>query len=173
MKSLRPLMLCAAVTALTAAPALADVIVPDEWVGIWELQIASYDCDTDVLLFESTEYDSICPGWAFSDPVDEEVEITCTGSANADGYEQHCSGSSEPLPGCTIDFAFDAAGTRTGDTYTAITTITTTATGSCMGFQGSCQRIEVTGTRIDATPPDCSQTPAETWSWSAVKEGYR
>lgn len=173
MKTLRPLALIAALTALAAAPAAADVIVPDEWVGVWELQIAAYDCETDALQFSTTEYDTICPGWAFSDPQEEDIDITCTGSANADSYEQSCEGSSEVLPGCTVDFAFDAAGTRTGDTYTSVTTIATTATGSCMGFQGSCQRIEVSATRIDPTPPDCSETPAEAWDWSTVKQRFR
>lgn len=173
MKTLRPLVLCTALTALAAAPALADVIVPDEWVGIWERQVRSYDCDTDELMFSSTDYDTICPGWAFSDPEDDTVDITCTGSANADSYQQQCDGESEILPGCTATYDFQATGSRTGDSYTSVTVIEITASGECMGFSGSCQRIEVTATRIDPTPPDCSETPAERWSLSAVKGRYR
>jgi len=175
MKTLRPLAVLTALTALTAlaaAPAAADVIVPDEWVGVWELQTSAYDCETDAFLFSRTDYDTICPGWGFSDP-EQDFEITCTGSADADSFEQSCTGSSEILPGCTIAFVFDAAGTRTGDTYTATTIITTTATGSCMGFQGACQRIEVAATRIDPTPPDCTETPAAAWDWSTVKLRFR
>lgn len=173
MRSLRPLALIAALTALVAAPAAADVIVPDEWVGVWELQIAAYDCETDALLFSSTEYDTICPGWGFSDPQDEDIDLTCTGSADADSYLQQCSGSTEILPGCTVTYDFEATGSRTGDTYTSVTVIETVATGDCMGFSGSCQRIEVTATRIDPTPPDCSETPAVAWDWSTVKQRYR
>lgn len=168
------LVVCLLLTAgLSAAPAAADVIVPEEWVGIWEIQVATYDCDTNDLLFSTTVYDTICPGWAFADPDQEEIDLTCTGSADANSYSQHCEGSSTPFPGCEMSFVFDGTGSRTGDTYTAITTTSSTFVGACFSIPDSCSRTEVTGTRIDDTPDQCTETAEDQVSWSALKGHYR
>lgn len=158
---------------LLTTPASADVIVPEEWEGIWEIQVSSYDCDTNILLFSSTAYDTICSGWAFAGPEEEEVEFTCTGSADAGSYTQHCEGTMSPIPGCSMTLVFDATGTRTGETYTAVSTVSSTYVGDCMGIPDSCIRTEVTGTRIDTTPDPCTETANELLGWSALKSQYR
>lgn len=174
MKTLRWIILAASIgLAVCAGTSSADVVVPQEWVGVWELQSATYDCDTGALLYSSTHRETICPGWAFLDPDPGGLDLTCTGGADEDSYVHHCEGSDTPLPNCTLDFIFDANGTRIGDTYTAITTIDIIYTGDCAGIQDSCTRKEVTATRIDASPDECLQTGEESVSWTALKSRYR
>lgn len=161
--------------AVAAIPTMADVVVPDEWFGVWQLDIASYDCDTNELLFSSTNLDTLCAESVFEDPDPGSVQATCTNSANATSYTIHCEGS-EPVPGfpaCTANFVYDATGTRSGDGYTAISTSTITYEGECFGIPNSCSRTEVTGTRIAGPDGPCESTPTESQTWSTVKAYYR
>ena len=175
MRTLRLMIIFASVSllAVAAVPANADVVIPEEWFGVWELQVASYDCDTNELLFSSTQLDTICPGEVFEDPDPGDVDVTCTSSANATSYTIHCDGSGEALPGCTINIVFDTNGTRTNDGYTAISTVTFTYVGNCLGIPDSCTRTEVTGTRISGPTEPCESTPVENTTWAAVKAYYR
>jgi hypothetical protein len=159
--------------ATAAVPALADVEIPEEWVGVWELEIAVYECETNTLLFSTTDLDTICPGSVFEDPDPEEMPLECTGSADADSYTTHCEGSLEVMPGCTMNFVYDVTGTRDGDTYTSVATTDITYSGDCPDVPDTCQRTEVTGTRIGGAPNPCDGTPVEGRSWGTVKSLYR
>jgi hypothetical protein len=156
------------------APAVyADVVVPEEWIGIWELEVAIYDCDTNALLFSSTQLDTICPGFAFTDPDPDSIDFDCTGSANATTYTNHCEGSEEISPTCTMNFVYDVTGTRTGNSYTSVGVSTITYTGDCPFVMDSCQRTEISGTRIATDPGPCESTPTENRPWATVKSYYR
>ena len=153
--------------------ARAATEVPAEWLGVWEIDIAVYDCDTNDLIFQSAELDTLCPGDLFEAPEDEEFTLTCSTSADANSFSDHCEGESEAFPGCTATFTYDATGTRTGETYTATTTTTISYVGVCLGLEGSCMRTEITGTRIAGVPNPCGSTPNLEQSWGAVKSSYR
>lgn len=172
LKSLLVTALCGTLVAL-AAPAVAQVEIPEEWIGIWELDLAVYDCETDDLLFATTSIDTICPGTVFEEPDPEDVTIECSGSADATSYTIHCEGSEEVIPGCTANFVHDASGTRNDGSYTSIATTTITFVGDCPLIPDSCQRTEITGTRIGSAPEPCGQTPVESWTWATVRSLYR
>jgi hypothetical protein len=167
-------MIMALVGCLLAAatPATAEVI-PDEWVGIWEIELTTYDCTTNDVLFATTQLDTICPGAVFEDPNTEGIPIVCTTTADADSYTTHCEGSTEVVPGCTANFVYDVTGTRNGDSYTATSTVNLTYTGDCFGIPDSCQRTEISGTRIAGAPSPCDGAPVENQSWGTVKSIYR
>lgn len=175
MITLKTLFVTAILFALVAsvAPASAQVEIPEEWLGIWELDLAVYDCATEDLIFSTTSLDTICPGSVWEEPDPEDVTIECTGSADATSYTQHCEGSEEIVPGCLANFVSDGSGTRNGETYTSVTTTTISFTGDCPLIPDSCQRIEITGTRIGAAPVPCGQTPVESWTWDSVRSLYR
>jgi hypothetical protein len=158
---------------LVAVPAMADTEIPEEWIGIWELDIEVYDCETNGLLFSSTTLDTICPGSVFEDPDPGEVTIECTGSADANSYTTNCEGSEEVTPGCTMNFVYEISGTRNSNSYTSTGTTTITYTGDCPLIPDSCQRVEITGTRTSTDPGPCEATPVESRLWSTVKSYYR
>ncbi|MBK8168079.1 MAG: hypothetical protein IPK64_19200 [bacterium] len=167
-----PLILAGCVLLLAAAPSGAQTPVPEEWVGIWDIELTTYDCTTNAILFTMAELDTVCSGSTFEDPDDTEFELTCTSSADADSYESHCEGTSA-FEKCTGQFVFDFIGTITGDSYTATQTVTITYTGDCFGIPDSCERTETTGTRIGGPPNPCQGTPVDAYSWGAVKAAYR
>jgi hypothetical protein len=161
------------VVAVSAVPAAAQVEIPEEWLGIWELDLASYDCETDDLLFATTSFDTICPGNVFEEPDPEDIPIECTGSADGSSYSLHCEGSEVIQPGCSANFVYDATGTRNGESYTSVAIVNISFTGDCPLIPDSCQRIEITGTRIGSAPEPCGQTPVESWTWNTVRSLYR
>lgn len=158
---------------VAATSAIADVDIPEEWIGVWELDSATYDCETDELLFSSTNLDTICAGSVFPDPEPGEITIECTGSADATSYTGQCEGSFEVIPGCTVNFLYESTATRNGDTYTSTSTITISYVGDCPVIPDTCQRTEATGTRIESPTDPCSATPVESVSWGTVKTLYR
>lgn len=169
--SLTTIMVACAL-ALMAGPAAAQVEIPAEWEGIWETQIDLYDCDTNFLLFSTTATDTICEGDVLEQPEGEDSALDCTGSADANSYTLNCTGTEEVAPGCTATYTYVATGTRSGDSYTAEATMDITFSGDC-GIPDSCQRTEITGTRISSDPGPCEQTPVESWSWNTVRSLYR
>jgi hypothetical protein len=158
---------------LFAIPAMAQTEIPEEWFGIWEMDVASYDCDTDELLFSSTEMDTICPGSVFEDPDPGSFTIECTSSADATTYEIQCLGSTEVAPGCTVEFDYDGTGTLNSDTYTAVTYSNITYGAGCPVSLDTCQRVEITGTRVSSSTDDCLSTPVVSQAWGAIKSSYR
>ena len=158
---------------LAAVPAMADQEIPEEWIGIWEMDFAIYDCETNALLFSSTNLDTICPGSVFEDPDPGNITTECTSSADATTYTVHCEGSEEAAPGCTANFVYDLTGTRNGDSMTQLGTMTITYTGDCGPVEDACQRIEISGTRTNNDPGPCESTPVESRPWATVKSYYR
>jgi hypothetical protein len=95
-----------------------------EWAGIWGYSTTLRDCDTGNILYTGTSRDTICPGDLF-DPGDPEVDYNCTGTITGSTFQMTCTGSDEPMAGCTADYEVVSEGTRTGDSYTSNTTINT------------------------------------------------
>lgn len=175
MKSWR-LLIVAAVGCLIAAaavPALADNPIPAEWIGVWQLDISFYACGVSDPIFSTTELDTICAGTMIEDPQPDGITVSCTYSADATSYTSHCEGSTEVEPGCTENFVEDTAASRTGETYTAVTTTEVTYTGSCSAPEDFCSRTEFAGTRISDGAAACAGTPNENSSWGALKSSYR
>jgi len=158
---------------MTPLIAHADVDIPAEWYGIWELELTSYDCDTEEILFTSTSLDTICVGDVFQDPDPSSFTVECTASIDANSYTISCEGESEIFPGCTAAFDYSGSATRNGDSYTSTTFTNITYAGDCGPIPDTCQRTEITGTRIASAPDPCDSTPVESTSWSAIKELYR
>lgn len=158
--------------AAAVVPAAADVI-PEEWVGVWQLNISLYACGSNDPIFSNADLDTICSGMVFEDPDPDGIPLTCTWNANATSYTSHCEGSGEVEPGCTESIVDDTAATRTGETYTSVATTTITYTGACDGYDDYCLRTEITGTRINNGATACSGTPNENSSWGALKSSYR
>jgi len=173
--TLRSLIMTAVTCSLVvvASPAIADVEIPEEWIGVWELDVAAYDCETNALLFSSTNLDTICPGSVFEDPNPSSITVECTSSADATTYMVHCEGSTEVLPGCAANFIYDATGTRDDNSYTSTATTIISYTGDCPLIPDSCQRTEITGTRISGQMDPCDSTPVESRSWATVKSYFR
>lgn len=158
---------------LAAAPSGAQTPIPAEWVGIWEIEMTTYDCTTNAFLFSATELDTLCPGSFFEDPDDGgEFSLVCSSSADGDSYESHCEGSSV-FGDCTAQYVFDITSTITGASYTATQTVTISYTGNCFGLTDSCERTETSGTRIGGPPNPCEGTPVDAQSWGMVKASYR
>jgi hypothetical protein len=173
--TLRSLFMATTVFMIVAAavPAVADVEVPEEWFGVWETDIAIYDCETNVLVFSTTSRDTTCPGAVFEDPDPGETTFECTSSADANSFVIHCEGSEEVIPGCMANYVYDATTTRNGDSFTSIGTTSFTYTGDCPFIEDSCNRTEVTGTRISNDTADCESLPVEGQPWATVKAYYR
>lgn len=155
------------------APARADTVIPVEWGGIWQLEDDTYDCATNEFLFHEARTDTLCPGAVLPGPAPGEVTFTCTTTADGDSYLVHCEASAELVPGCTVAFIYDTSATRTGDSYTATSTSSTTYTGECFGMADTCERTETTGTRVAGPPATCEPAANESLTWGAVKSSYR
>ena len=155
------------------APARADTVIPVEWGGIWQLADDTFDCDTNAFLSSDAQADTLCPGAALPGPAPGELTFSCTTTADADSYEVHCAANVELAPGCVVAFAYDSTATRTGDTFTATSTSSTTYTGDCFGMADTCERTETTGTRIAGPPAACEPAANEGLTWGAVKSSYR
>ncbi len=157
-----------------AAPALADgTPIPEEWLGIWEQTVNIYDCDTNDLLFTTTQLDTLCPGAVFEDPDGGGTTLNCTTTADGSSYTTHCEGSSEVFPGCTSSFVYDVTGTLSGDSYSATSVTNISFTGDCQDLPDQCQRTELSGTRLGPAPEPCGSSPVEHQSWGSIKSLYR
>lgn len=155
---------------------LDEITIPQEWAGIWENEINVYDCETNFLLFSSTELDTMCTGGPVMEPDEgEEIQITCTGTVDGGSIDIQCSGSVVIGPDCTAEIEWVSVGTRDGDTMTSTTTMTTTYVGAgCEGGPSEfCIRSESSGTRIGPEPEDCDFVANEAHSWSTLKGLYR
>lgn len=173
MRAMMILAILATSTLGLAAPAWADTVIPVEWGGIWQLQDDTYDCITDEFLFSDAPTDTLCPGAVLPGPAPGEMTLDCTTTADAGSYHVHCVANVEVVPGCVVSFTYDSSSTRTGDTFTAISTSSMTYTGECFGMADTCERTETTGTRIAGPPASCEPAANENLTWGAVKSSYR
>jgi hypothetical protein len=166
-------LVCVVLIAAMAVPAAAQTEIPEEWMGVWDIQVELYDCETDQLLFSFAALDTICAGDPIEEPELEGGTMECTGSADATTFTLQCEGSEEVEPGCIASYVHDQLTIRTGDEYTSVATLTVSYSGDCGGVPDSCQRTEITGTRISDDPEPCGQTPVESWRWDTVRSLYR
>jgi len=159
-----------------APDAAAEVLFPEEWGGIWELESVNEDCETGELISESAVTDTLCPGTSIEGIIEAggTIDVTCQGSADATRIVATCSGSFEVFPGCTaeVDWSFD--GTRGGDTMVLDQQIVISYQGACLGLEDTCTDNRVDGVRIDSAWSDyCAPTGVQQRTWGAMKEGAR
>lgn len=167
-----PLLIMLAALSLGIRPAAADPIpLPDEYIGIWETTTVVRDCDTQIILFQSTENDTVCAGETF-DPDFGETPLTCTGTITPTTIDLQCVGSYEEEPGCTANVDFTMTGTLNGDTWTTTTRIDVTYVGETCPVPSSCLSITSTATRINPDPGDCPPSPVEPATWGQLKHRY-
>lgn len=147
------------------------ITVPPEWAGIWTITDTIYTC-AGAVQNSSSSTDTLCTGTTFQ----QDSTFTCTGSSTATTYDQVCDGSTEVFPNCTASFHLVAHGTRTGESYSSIVTITTTYAGTdttCALFPPSCTQINTHGTRIAPAPVAYCATPVRPATWGMLKAQYR
>jgi hypothetical protein len=173
-----PTVSLARVPQLSLAEALSsldgDFTVPAGWAGIWTEDVVGYDCDTQEQVYSQSFTDTMCAGdpvYLSGGPV---VGFECTGTVSDTEFNVECSWTLDVFEGCTASYAVTIHGTRSGDSYTATSTVTVTyiGVGPCEFLTGSCTREESTGTRIAPPPPACG-TPVEIATWGGIKALYR
>lgn len=160
---------------LGIAAAASDVVIPQEWGGIWTSVDSTYGCLGD-LQFVDGAVDTLCPGAMILDPGVFPVTYDCTGSADASTVSVTCSGSAEVFPGCVATYSYSMQGTRTGDSYLIVSNILTTYSGSAEGcnlIPDDCMQINSRGTRTGPVPTEYCETPALPASWGQLKVRYR
>jgi hypothetical protein len=70
----------------------------------------------------------------------------------------------------------ESHGTRTGDTYSSVTTISTVTSGPsdpCDLFPDDCNQFNSHGTRIGPADPVYCATPTLPTTWGELKNRYR
>jgi hypothetical protein len=151
-------------------------VIPPEWDGIWAYSDSSYDC-TGIFTDSYAEDDTLCAGAVVYEPEDQVPDnFSCSGFANATNVEVTCSGSEEVVADCTATFSFTLHATRTGNTFYAVSTISTSYDGTGLGcdfFPDFCDQTNTTATRTGPAPPAYCSTPALPASWGALKIRYR
>jgi hypothetical protein len=148
------------------------ITVPPEWAGIWQSTDTTDDCN-GVFVSTSTSLDTLCTGQTFED---DDPNVSCTGSADANSYTQHCTGTSQPIPDCTATFDILTNGTRTGDSFFSVTVFQASYSGTGKGcdlFPDFCQQFNSHSIRIAPAPAEYCATPVEGLSWGRVKSLYR
>jgi hypothetical protein len=150
---------------VTAAALAGDLTYPAAWEGVWDVTAETRDCASD-FLYGTDEYtDVVCEGDIF----ELESGFNCTGTVTDTSYDVSCADQTTVLPDCVAFITFDSEGTRSGDSYSAVTIITTEYVGAgCTGTQDTCLRIEEEATRTGADP-DCVNTPVDGASWGEIK----
>jgi hypothetical protein len=147
------------------------IIVPVEWSGVWLIQDSTYDCP-NVFKSTSTMQDTLCTGHV----LEGNPTYVCTGSATATTFQQTCDGSFNLFPDCDAIFHLEIHGTRSGDSYTSVSTITVTTSGTGTGcdlYPPSCTQINSRGTRIAPEPAAYCASPVRESTWGALKVLYR
>jgi hypothetical protein len=148
-----------------------SITVPPEWAGIWQSVDSTYDCN-GAFQNTTTFTDTLCAGVTF----ESDTTFSCTGSADANSYTQHCTGSGEVFTDCTYTFDLTTHGTRSGDSFFSVSVFSTTYTGTgkgCDFFPDSCTQTNSHSTRLGPAPAAYCATPVESTSWGRVKSLYR
>lgn len=149
-----------------------DIIMPPEWAGIWRITTDLVDCETLVVLHSSTEDDTTCTGdvLSFESP---ENGYTCTESVNGNSVTVSCSATTPLEEGCDLLTQFELTMTRSDDSFEGVQTIVSSTQGEGCTFPiSTCQRFEMSGTRIAPPPASCA-TAVEASAWSTIKSLYR
>lgn len=148
-----------------------EIVIPPEWAGIWSYSDTTYNCLGQVV-GTSSGFDTLCAGVRF----DTDPSVSCSGSATANTYTQHCTSSGEVFPDCNYTIVVDTQGTRTGDTFFSVSVFTATYSGTGKGcdlLQDQCQQYNSHATRTGPAPSEYCATPAAETSWGQVKSLYR
>jgi hypothetical protein len=147
------------------------VTVPPEWAGIWTTTDTVYNCPS-TYQGSSTSTDTLCAGQVF----ENDSTFVCTGSSTATTFDQVCDGSDIVFADCVATIHLVTHGTRTADSYSSVTTITSTYSGSdpsCALFPPGCTQINTHATRIAPAPAAYCSTPAKPATWGQLKAQYR
>lgn len=157
------------------AAATDAIVIPPEWGGIWTYADTSYDCG-GTYMFEDAGEDTLCPGAVVVDPGIFPVSYNCTGSADATTVNLTCSGVAEIITDCTATYTYSLNGTRTGDTYFVVYTMSIEYSGTAVGcdlIPDECLQTNTHGTRTGPVPIEYCQTPVLPGSWGQLKVRYR
>jgi hypothetical protein len=160
--------------ALRAQTMIQNTPAPPEWAGVWTTVDSTYvPCE---LPFgsRSTGADTICAGKTFEQPSDPMFNVTCSGTADATTFHQHCTGTADLGGGCTgtVDITID--GTRSNDTFRTVSVVTFTPDTPGPECTAICIRLVSYGTRTGPAPSDyCTTTAARPSSWGRLKILYR
>jgi len=153
--------------------AMASVVVPQEWDGIWTTGDSLYLCDGTFQSAPASAPDTICGGsdYQASGP----VTLTCSGTADAATINVTCTGTGNFLPDCDANYTVVTHGTRSGDSYFIVSTVNVEYVGAgCSEFEPQCHQINSHGTRTGPTiPADCATTPIRRRTWGEIKAIYR
>jgi hypothetical protein len=147
------------------------ISVPVEWSGVWAVEDSTYDCPNT---FKSTSasLDTLCTGQSFQgDPT-----FVCTGSATATTFTQTCDGTFNVFPDCDASFHLEVHGTRTGESYFSVATLTVNYVGTGTGCDlvpPSCTQINTHGTRTAPAPAAYCASPVREATWGELKVLYR
>ena len=145
--------------------------VPVEWAGVWTFNDTTYKCP-GILQGTSTGNDTLCTG----EVIDAYPNGTCTGTSDLNTIDETCTASGEIFTDCSYNISFHIHGTRSGDTFSSVTTINTTYTGTGAGcdlLPPSCQQVNSHATRIGPAPPEFCATPVQPSTWGKMKAAYR
>ena len=147
------------------------ITIPVEWSGVWTVVDSSYDCP-NVFKSTSTSSDTLCTGHTYEgDPT-----YVCTGSATATTFTQTCDGTFNVAQDCDAVFHLESHGTRSGESYFTVSTITVSYSGTGKGcdlFPPSCTQYNSHGTRTDPEPTERCASPVRPSTWGQVKVLYR
>jgi hypothetical protein len=153
--------------------ALRENVIPAEWGGIWNVEDATYDCDTNQLLGTDAYADTLCAGATIEFGSDEFV-LTCSGTADGNAVSVNCTGSFPIIEDCVLEYTTQFTATRTGDTYVSTMTSSMDYVGAgCLFLPDQCTRTESTATRVGPEPIPCGLTPVESVNWGTLKSLYR
>jgi len=152
-------------------PLIVGSSIPVDWAGVWSISDSTYDC-TGVFKSASSVLDTLCVGQTFSG----DSTFVCTGSSTTTTYQETCTGGFDLFPDCHASIVMESHGTRTGESYYSVTTISTTYSGTgegCNLFPSSCTQINTRGTRTGPAPAAYCATPARAATWGELKSLYR
>ncbi len=159
-------------------PTLIDAVrgtgytIPAAWSGIWQYEDSTYQCTPRVLTGTDSGLDTLCAGTSFEPDTTEGINYDCTGTVTDTFVDITCTGAIK-FEGCSATFETRSIGNRTGETFIATTTISTTWTPPGCAFQpNTCEQIVSRNTRIAPQPEGCA-TPALQGTWGALKSRYR
>ena len=150
-----------------------SITIPPEWAGTWSSTDSVYDCN-GVLQSVSTSLDTLCAGVRFDFQSDS--TISCSGSATATTFEEHCTGTGDAGPDCQYTLTLDAHGTRNGDSFFSVNVFQFQFSGTgpgCDQIPDQCTQTNSHSTRTGPAPAEYCATPVRSTTWGKVKSQYR
>jgi hypothetical protein len=164
------LTMLAAIISASAALAGGGVPIPSDYIGIWEYNSITRDCTTQSIINQTAGRDTVCAGDIF-DPSQGQYLLDCTGTADGNTIDLHCTGSFQKDPKCLVNVEYDVDGTRNGDSWTTTTTLNFQFVGATCPIAEFCTVTTSTSTRVDPDP-NCTQAPVDPASWGRIKHQY-